>query len=811
MAQIAFSTEFSNTSGTPLATPTGYFHTEGSRIVDDAGNPVQLVGANWFGAEGVNKIPNGLWARNYMDMMDQMVESGINTIRLPISPAVLDDAPVSQGLYEALNPTLVGKTPIEVIDAIVEYAGQVGMRIFIDMHRIDAGSGKQETGLWYSEDYSIEDLAADWQEVAGRYAGDPTVIGFDVFNEPSGRGEDRAHWGEADRPAESDWAAAAETLGNAILEVNPDALIMVQGVHIVEGDWYWVGGNLKAAGERPVELDLDNRLVYTPHDYPYSVQNVPWLEGATAEDMKELFREHWGYLAEEGIAPILVGETGGRMVDEADSLYLDTLFEYLGELGAAGGVTWWGWNPNSGDTGGLLADDWSTIHTEKLAYLDGLDAGMLPSPAHADVVAETLTVDFGTVKAHDRIFRLEIEAHDADGNVLWSGTRVAHILAGQSGDDVQTHIPAELREAATGLEIEMFYVNGARLGGFRTDLAAWTAPLPADDAAQAGPQGDDAQGADDQGADDQGEVAIHVAVPSEDGLLAGRSLFVTGAGDEDGRVSLSVEGMFEGLELGLSDAAGAEAFVAWSAGAMGAGAATVSGAAADLSAALDLTLEITGSWGEAVRGRIHLTNTSDAAIEDWALTLDGFGIDFTAIHKVKGVLAEDGTARVEAADWMGDLAAGDTLVFGFDGRIGDDAVSDALEAAVSGPIVPTAAMAPSLFWDGTASGLGWGDLALEAGARAGGLEVLTVDRWGDEFLLRLELTNEGDAAIDDWTLLLDGAGFDITRVNAVRGWSSDDAGDTALAHSAAWNGHLEVGETARLSVMGHITDDAFVF
>ena len=31
------------------------------------------------------------------------------------------------------------------------------------------------------------------------------------------------------------------------------------------------------------------------------------------------------------------------------------------------GISWtyWSWNPNSGDTGGILADDWTTVNTNK--------------------------------------------------------------------------------------------------------------------------------------------------------------------------------------------------------------------------------------------------------------------------------------------------------------------------------------------------------------------------------------------------------------------------------------------------------------
>ena len=35
--------------------------------------------------------------------------------------------------------------------------------------------------------------------------------------------------------------------------------------------------------------------------------------------------------------------------------------------------TFWSWNPNSGDTGGILADDWTTVNQNKMAYLTPIE------------------------------------------------------------------------------------------------------------------------------------------------------------------------------------------------------------------------------------------------------------------------------------------------------------------------------------------------------------------------------------------------------------------------------------------------------
>ncbi|MEL6519843.1 MAG: cellulase family glycosylhydrolase, partial [Pseudomonadota bacterium] len=362
----------------------GYFSTAGTEIVEDTtGEVIRLTGVNWHGAEGFTFVPGGLWTRNYRDMLDQIAETGYNLIRLPISPEVLR-APDSAGAVNlSLNPTFRGLTAIEMIDEIIDYAGQIGLRVLLDMHRRDPGVGKQQDGLWFSDDYSEDDLIADWQAIAGRYADDPTVVGADLFNEPSGQ----ARWSTLDprTPPPSDelaWVDAAERIANGIHEVNPDLLAFVEGVHIVDTKFYWVGGNLRGVLFDPVELETDNKLVYSPHDYPYSVRAVPWLEDATAEEMRANWDTNWGFLYDNGIAPVVIGETGSRFALPEDDLYTETLQQYLQDSanGGSGGIgaIWWTWGPNSFDTKGILEDDWLTVDQQKVDVLAPLFGPQLP-------------------------------------------------------------------------------------------------------------------------------------------------------------------------------------------------------------------------------------------------------------------------------------------------------------------------------------------------------------------------------------------------------------------------------------------------
>ena len=51
------------------------------------------------------------------------------------------------------NPDLKGLNGLGIMDKIVDYAGQIGLRIMLDHHRSAAGAGPNESGLWYTAAY----------------------------------------------------------------------------------------------------------------------------------------------------------------------------------------------------------------------------------------------------------------------------------------------------------------------------------------------------------------------------------------------------------------------------------------------------------------------------------------------------------------------------------------------------------------------------------------------------------------------------------------------------------------------------------
>jgi endoglucanase len=361
--------------GTLLAAPaaatvSGYLHTDGARLEDASGHEVRLTGINWFGLETCAFAPHGLWSRNWRSMMVQIRKLGFNTIRLPFSSQLLDPGTHPNAIDYRLNPDLKGLSGLQIMDKIVAEARTLGLKVILDRHRPDCGA---QSPLWYTDHYSEARWIADWVRLARRYAGNDAVIGADLHNEPHGP----ATWGDGNRA--TDWRLAAERAGNAILRVNPHWLIFVEGVEHVGNDWYWWGGNLAAAGRYPVRLIVPHRLVYEVHDYGPGVWQQSWFGAANfPQNLPHLWDTHWGHLQDQGIAPVLVGEFGGKAVDSGkEGAWMRTLMGYIRAHGLS--YTFWCLNPNSGDTGGLLEDDWTTVNRAKMALLRTYLAPMIGS------------------------------------------------------------------------------------------------------------------------------------------------------------------------------------------------------------------------------------------------------------------------------------------------------------------------------------------------------------------------------------------------------------------------------------------------
>jgi endoglucanase len=349
---------------------TGYWRTSGASIVDSNNNPVRIAGINWYGFETTDQVVHGLWAQDYRAILNTIKSNGYNVVRLPFSNQMVEQ-PIVPGNISynnstgAINSDLRSLNALQIMDRVIAYAGQIGLRVILDNHRSNAGNSAQESGLWYTNEYPESAWIQDWTRLAQRYLNNPTVVGVDLRNEP----HNSACWGCG---SANDWRLAAQRAGNAVLGVNPNLLIVVEGIGCHNGSCTWWGGNLEGARDFPVVLNTPNRLVYSPHDYGPDLYVQQWFNGSTSyASLVSVWTKSWAYLSLNGIAPVWVGEfgTGNSNADVQNTApgsqgqWFQSIIRFLRENHALG---WTYWALNGEDAYALLNSGYNAVPVNAL-------------------------------------------------------------------------------------------------------------------------------------------------------------------------------------------------------------------------------------------------------------------------------------------------------------------------------------------------------------------------------------------------------------------------------------------------------------
>ena len=374
----------------PEPTTDDWLFTDGNKIVDADGNEVWLTGINWFGYNTGTNTFDGLWASDLNQSIQEIANHGFNVIRVPFSAELI--LQWSNGEYpdanfnQATNDYLVGMDSLQIFEYVIGQCRANGLKLIIDIHCAETNASGHMVNLWYTDRISTNDYLYALSWMADRYKNDDTIIAYDLKNEPHGKpneGDGAAIWN--DSKSENNWKYTAERAANAVLSKNPNVLVLVEGTEIYpidikkngdyastnEDDYYfnWWGGNLRGVADYPVDLaQYQNKLVYSPHDYGPTVYEQPWFQGSYTYDslMKDCWHDNWFYIHEDNIAPLLIGEWGGFMTEPNI-----TWMTYMRELIQKNKLnhTFWCFNANSGDTGGMVLDDFTTWDEEKYAFV----------------------------------------------------------------------------------------------------------------------------------------------------------------------------------------------------------------------------------------------------------------------------------------------------------------------------------------------------------------------------------------------------------------------------------------------------------
>jgi len=192
---------------TSIGAQAQFAHTKGKEIVDGAGKPLLLRGTNlgnWLVPEGYMwHLNNGgpespreiealitelvgpqrahdFWRsyrENYITQSDihLIKQYGFNSIRVPLHYKFFESD-------DAEGFTL--------LDHVVQWAHQENLYIILDMHAAPGGqTGKNiddsDGYPWlFSDSSAQEHTVAIWQRLARHYRNNPTVLGYDLLNEP---------------------------------------------------------------------------------------------------------------------------------------------------------------------------------------------------------------------------------------------------------------------------------------------------------------------------------------------------------------------------------------------------------------------------------------------------------------------------------------------------------------------------------------------------------------------------------------------------------------------------------------------------
>ncbi len=409
-ASTSIATEVSNVETVEAVTTDDcnddWLHAEGSRLYDSDGNEVWITGANWFGFNCGENILHGLWSADIDELLSSIADHGINCLRMPISTELLlswmngtpnECSSVSAGNdapYYVINPDFLNddgslKNSMELFDIIMGKCKKYGIKVMIDIHSPDANNSGHNYNLWYGKETSDGTMVTTeiWQDtlvwLADKYSNDDTIIGYDLKNEPHGKGQEgstAAKWdGSTD---ENNWAYAATNCALAIMEVNPNALIFIEGVEqytkagktwgqpdsLSDPPYYpaWWGGQFRGVRDYPIDLgEYQSQLVYSPHDYGPGVYAQTWFDKdfTTQTLLDDYWYDTWAFINAEDIAPLLIGEWGGFMDGGDNEKWLTLLRDYM--IDNHINHTFWCINPNSGDTGGLLDSTFSNWDEDK--------------------------------------------------------------------------------------------------------------------------------------------------------------------------------------------------------------------------------------------------------------------------------------------------------------------------------------------------------------------------------------------------------------------------------------------------------------
>ncbi len=311
---------------------TGMIHAEGTKLLDETGK-AYLIRGMAFGNDVWSNPDTPPWNEHHTtESYRELSEMGFNTVRFYLN----------YGLFESdSDPYTYRESGFAWLDQNIACAKRAGIRLVLNMHYPQGGYQSQGNGtaLW-TESENQKRLCALWEEIARRYADEPTILGYGLVNEPVVAAED----GEASLVL---WQEIAQTITDRIRSVDANHIIFMERMcasQSLDGTAeQWVNFN----DENNYVLLNDSNVVYEFHDYDphaYTHQgfdwagtggndltypdenycvaggNVQWAAATFAGDTVDLEDDTWQYLQSSFISPKTDGTQMISLVFQAQDL-----------------------------------------------------------------------------------------------------------------------------------------------------------------------------------------------------------------------------------------------------------------------------------------------------------------------------------------------------------------------------------------------------------------------------------------------------------------------------------------------------------
>lgn len=386
-ANLALSDTNPKTYSSRGCTQPNYLSQDGYIVADYGGGSttkMAIKGINWNGMENSNRVPSGLWdgdddGNSLFRFSSFFQRNNFNAVRLPLAiDSVLRNLTPKRSMINSNSNRALYKLStsyIGLISGMVQGLGRQNLGIVLDFHYLTENGTDDETGLWYGDSIELEDIETAITNLADELC-DSThwnIIGIDLKDSLT-----KATWGDGSK---TDWADAATTLGNHMLDKCSNWLAFVQGISSTQRKTFddrtikftdWDGAGFEDAVDSPISLDTDDKVVYSPQFYSpselpqlymfddgtsngYYIEDYVESDNATLKSNIDLAMDYmFGGVLNETAYAVMLSQFGGLTL--ADDAYEDKtstrVIEYLidkmlASTAPLAGGFWYAMNPTT--------------------------------------------------------------------------------------------------------------------------------------------------------------------------------------------------------------------------------------------------------------------------------------------------------------------------------------------------------------------------------------------------------------------------------------------------------------------------------